>query len=72
MDVIERTTASGQVYEFIIEDPTDTTDGESSCALVILIDGVETKRRISYGIDHHQSRKLSTKLRDAYLEGFSD
>jgi len=72
MDVIVRTTKGGQVYEFVLEEPTDTSDGESSCTLVILVDGIETDRCVSYGIKYKQARELSSRLRDSYLDGFPE
>lgn len=68
MNIITRIGSNGEVREYILEEPSYTHSDESACTLVIRIDGVETDRRATYGIDHKQSRQLAARLREVILE----
>lgn len=68
MDSLKRISSDGRSYEYLLLDPVRCADGEFRCDMVVLLDGIETARRSSFGVDADQARLLASDLRTLCIE----
>lgn len=62
--------SEGRLCELRLVTPVRRDTGEWTCDFVILIDGVESKRKATYGVDAQQATELATDLFNLYKDDF--
>ena len=58
--------SEGRVCELRLLTPVQRDEDTCVCELVVLIDGVERKRKPTYGVDAEQARRLAMDLFNLY------